>query len=145
MKFWSKRAYSLGAILWGLPVANLLLLVLFFLWQNKGFFFNKNQLVALVVLLILTAVLFYLWYNTFYVIENGQMKYRVGFFSGAINIFDIYAIRKSDYLMTGNRPTMALKGLLLYYGDNRTIYISPENETAFVNELRKINSAITFN
>ncbi|MEK6481978.1 PH domain-containing protein [Catalinimonas sp. 4WD22] len=143
MKFWSKRDYSMGALLWGLPVLSFILFIPFFFYHNQSFILYQGQMIALLILGGLTTILFYTWFFTYYLIEQDQLKYKAGFFSGSLDIHTIESIKRSEYILSGNRPAMSFEGLLIRYGGNRMIFISPENETEFLEALQSINSKLT--
>ncbi len=140
MKFWSKREYSMGALLWGWPAINFVLLIPFFFYHNQGFVLYKTQMISLVVLGVLTAVLYYIWFNTYYLIEEDQLKYKVGFFGGSLDIRSINSVTRSEYMLSGNRPAMGLEGLLIRYGGDRKIFISPADEAGFLQALQEVNN-----
>ena len=105
----------MASILWGLPAFNALLLLCVFWYENKSIFLSRSQAIVLLVLGVLTATTFYLWYCTYYVIENYRLRYKAGFFSGSIDIRTIVSVIPSNYPLSGNRPAMSMKGLLIRY------------------------------
>lgn len=133
----------MGALLWGLPAINFVLLIPFFFYHNQGFTLYQGQMIALLILGSLTAILFYVWFFTYYFIKEDQLKYKASFFSGSLDIHTIKSIKRSEYILSGNRPAMGFEGLLIYYGNNKKIFISPANEESFLAALQSINSKLT--
>ncbi|MGB3586725.1 MAG: PH domain-containing protein [Tunicatimonas sp.] len=139
MKFWSKRNYSMAALLWIMPLLGSIGLFILLIITDQ--LFGKN-LIGLLVISGLTVILIYLWRNTYYRIKDGQLMYRSGVFSGSVPINQIESIQRSDYPTTGNRPAKGSKGLLIRYQGGRSIFVSPADEVGFMQELQENNSRL---
>lgn len=82
------------------------------------------------------------YFSTYYLIENGKLKYRSGIIKGEIDISTIQEIYPNKSLWFGLKPALAQKGIIIKYNKFDEIYISPENNERFTEELIKINPSI---
>ena len=112
-------------------------------------YFARAQIVGLliigVVCLALAAMLAWAWFNTNYTISDDKIFWRSGILHGSIDIHTIKHITKNDTLMSGLRPALAQKGLIIQYADWKEIYISPVKKDEFVDILLQINPQIEVN
>lgn len=119
-----------------------LALLTLFLWVEIG-----TEPVAIGINLLLTAVcitFFWMLFDTKYVIKGELLYYNSGPIRGKINIMKIRKIehQKGWYQKSLMKPALSMNGLYLYYDKFEDIYISPQDKTAFVNYLLKINPKI---
>lgn len=82
------------------------------------------------------------YFSTYYLIENGKLKYRSGIIKGEIDISTIQEIHSNRSLWFGLKPALAQKGIIIKYNKFDEIYISPENNEKLTDELMKINPRI---
>lgn len=134
MKFKSKRSFWVGIIFWSVPIFMTFLTM-------KVLIFDYAKWMAL--LCVLPAFLLVLtWFNTFYLIEDGLLKYKSGFINGSIEIKEITQITTGKTMYIGLKPALSSNGCIIKYGKWDDIYLSPENQELFNAELLKINPAI---
>ena len=122
-------------------VSTLLLYLLFSSLNNT----NKDLTVWLPsIVLILAVPLLLLWIliHTYYVLENGELKYVSGPIRGSIKIADIIQVTTNTTLWVGLKPATALNGIIVSYQNYNELYISPINNDRFVKELLKLNPQI---
>jgi hypothetical protein len=77
-----------------------------------------------------------------YTIDSQYFSYRSGIFRGKIAIDKIHKIEVGKTLWVGFKPAAARKGLIIHYNRYEEIYISPDGNDNFVNELLQYNPAI---
>ena len=77
-----------------------------------------------------------------YTIDRQYFSYRAGIFRGKIAIDKIHKIEVGKTLWVGFKPAAARKGLIIYYNRYEEIYISPDGNDDFVNELLQYNPDI---
>jgi hypothetical protein len=102
---------------------------------------SQNVLVNLLVIAT-AAFLFSMLYGTYYQLKDGIFLYRSGPIAGKIMVSDIREVHVGVTTYFGFRPALALKGLVIRYFKFDDIYISPETNQRFVDELLKINPEI---
>lgn len=77
-----------------------------------------------------------------YTIDSHFVSYRSGIFRGKIAIDKIHKIEVGKTLWVGFKPAAARKGLIIHYNRYKEIYISPDGNDDFVNELLQYNPDI---
>jgi hypothetical protein len=103
---------------------------------------QSNDPFYLIFTALITALLLWVWFGTYYIIENQQLKYRSGPINGAIAIESIRKITVGKTSFVGLKPSLDMRGCVLAYNKYDEIYLSPKNQSLFVQELVKINPAI---
>ena len=109
-------------------------------WGILGFVFGMTPLVAVLV------VNWHLWSNVTYTI-NGKVLRVSGSFnkSVAINIDSIKKVRRGKFWVErGRNYSASYVKLRIVYDRSSYIYVSPEDEVAFVGMLRTINPNIAY-
>ncbi|MCA0983460.1 PH domain-containing protein [Halobacillus yeomjeoni] len=86
------------------------------------------------------ALLLWIWFKTGYLLESGVLKIQSGPFKRKINIDDIYRVNKLKSLFTA--PALSVDRIVILYGNNHEIIISPKNEKEFLELLLKVNPNI---
>ena len=105
---------------------------------------DKVVLAVLVFLLITYAFILHMFFQTLYVIEDGQLKIRMGFFSfKPITIKDIREISKTDTILSS--PAASLDRIEIKYGKFGSVIISPKDKLSFAKELVQLNPEIKNN
>ncbi|MFD2201291.1 PH domain-containing protein [Shivajiella indica] len=97
------------------------------------------------LILIPISLMIWIYFNTYYVLQNNLLKYRSGFLNGEIDIAKINEIHPDKTLWYGLKPALAQKGIIIKYHKFDEIYIAPENNEKFIEELLKINPSILVN
>jgi multisubunit Na+/H+ antiporter MnhB subunit len=139
VKFRSKKGFLMISVV--ILVSTLLLYLLFSSLNNT----NKDLTVWIPsIVLILAVPFFLLWIllNTYYVLENGELKYVSGPIRGSIKVADIKLVTANTTLWVGLKPATALNGIIVSYENYNELYISPVNNNRFLKELLKLNPQI---
>ncbi len=135
MIFKSRKSLWIGVIL------GAVVLLMIFIAVTTLIDTPKKWLVLL-PLLVGFLLPIWLWFDTYYQLENAQLKYKSAFIKGSINIFDIGEVIVGKTWFVGLKPALATKGLIIKYNRWDEIYISPEKEILFLEELLKVNPKI---
>lgn len=91
---------------------------------------------------IANALLLWIYFDTGYELTQSELKYKSGPLRGSIEIKKIHEIVKGKTLWAGIKPAMARNGLIIKHGKYDEIYISPDSNDAFINEILKLNKNI---
>jgi hypothetical protein len=82
-----------------------------------------------------------MFFQTVYVIQNGQLKIKLGFFSFRfINIDEIKEIAKTSSILSS--PAPSFDRIEIKYGNFDSVIISPKNKLSFSRELVMLNPKI---
>jgi hypothetical protein len=94
--------------------------------------------------LIFTVIIFLLliYFRTDYRVEDGFIYYRSGIFKGSIKVDTIRELEVNTTQWVGNKPALARKGIIIKYNKYDDIYVSPERQEEFIQELLAINPQI---
>lgn len=103
---------------------------------------NWGQLIVPFLLLIINAQICWMWFHTGYEINDTTLSYYSGLMKGKIEIASIRKIEKKKNLYGGLKPALGVHGLIVHYQKYEDIYISPENQEAFVAALQERNPTI---
>jgi multisubunit Na+/H+ antiporter MnhB subunit len=139
VRFRSKKGFLMISVV--ILVSTLLLYLLFSSLNNT----NKDLTVWIPsIVLILAVPFFLLWIllHTYYVLENGELKYVSGPIRGSIKVADIKLVTTNTTLWVGLKPATALNGIIVSYENYNELYISPVNNNRFLKELLKLNPQI---
>jgi hypothetical protein len=135
MVFKSGKAIWAGVVIWGVVGLMIFNAVLVITDQSNDPFY-------LIFTTLITALLLWVWFGTYYTIEDKQLKYRSGPIHGVIAIECIRTITVSKTSFVGLKPSLDSRGCVLAYNKYDEIYLSPKDQSLFVQELVKINPAI---
>lgn len=102
----------------------------------------SEQPYILLPLLAPLALLLWAFFGTWYKVADGKLKYRSGFLMGEINISNIRQLIVGETMWVGIKPAIASKGIIVKYNRYDEIYIAPENNTEFAEDLKSINPTI---
>lgn len=104
--------------------------------------FRERDLVIFAIMLGTFSLIMYLLYDTNYTITQGNLKVHSGFIVNKnIPITEIISIKKTDSILSA--PAASLTDRIeVFYGNSKSIVISPEDKQGFVEELLKQNSEI---
>jgi len=106
---------------------------------NNGL--GQLVLIVLVFLLILYGFILHMFFQTVYVIENEQLKIKLGFFSfRSISINEIKEISRTNSILSS--PAPSFDRIEIEYGEFGSVIISPKNKLSFSRELVKLNPKI---
>lgn len=81
--------------------------------------------------------LFLLWIycTTTYHIINDQIFYRSAFVRGSFYIKDIEKIEWVNRPKEGIRPALASKGMVIYFGEGKRVFLAPLNPKGFIKRI----------
>ncbi len=100
--------------------------------------------VVLVFFIILYGFILYLFFQTVYIIEDGQLKIKFGFFSfKPIDINDITEISKTNSILSS--PAPSFDRIEIKYAALGSVIISPKDKISFSKDLVQLNSEIKNN
>lgn len=104
--------------------------------------FREKDWVIFVIMIIVFALIMYLLYDTNYTITQGNLKVHSGFIVNKnIPIAEIKLIKKTDSILSA--PAASLTDRIeVFYGNSKSIVISPKDKQGFIDELLKQNSRI---
>ena len=138
MKFRSRKDALLYALFLVIGVLAILIFINF--WNAPSL--NREMLVPAFALLFVLGLLLWIAMGTSYEITENEMKYRSGPIKGVIAISNIHEVVVGKTMWVGLKPATARNGIIVRYEKYSEIYISPDNNQRFVDELLKRNDAI---
>lgn len=93
---------------------------------------DKTDIGVFIFVLVIAGLLLWLNYGTYYEVSKTALRYVCGPIRGSIELDRIREIHKETTVWGGFRPATARKGLLIKYDAYEEIYISPEDNDAFI-------------
>jgi len=100
--------------------------------------------IVLVGLIALYGFILYLFFQTVYIIENGQLKIKMGFFAvRSIDINEIKKISKTNSILSS--PAPSFDRIELEHGELARVIISPKDNISFSKDLSELNPKIQNN
>ena len=110
--------------------------------DTKGFSFLIVVGVNALVLIFLGII----YFNTYYTLNNQYLKYKSGLFGGKLKIETIIRVDYGKTQWVGlRRYGLAQKGLIIYFNNYDDLYISPERQEQFIEQLISYNEKIIVN
>ena len=96
------------------------------------------------IMIGIVAMLIWILLDTKYSVKEEIILFNSGPFRGKININSIRKIERHSGLIVpvNYKPALNTAGLIVYYNKYDEIYISPNQEAIFLEELLKINPKI---
>ena len=122
-----------------LPSTLVLFMMIYILFSNEQ---STGLYFVCLLYLIIQGMLVWMWFDTGYKIEGGILSYRSGILNGKIAIDSIRKIEKKKELFGGLKPALGTNGIIVHYNKFDDIYLSPENQEAFAQELKARNPQI---
>ena len=103
---------------------------------------REKDWVVFAIMIAAFALIMYLLYDTNYIITQGNLKVHSGFIVNKnIPIPEIKSIKKTDSILSA--PAASLTDRIeVFYGNSKSIVISPKDKQSFVEELLKQNLEI---
>lgn len=118
--------------------------IIIFLWKDISIGIGEKIWIT-ILLSAVSALMLWLRFGTFYEITDEYLKYQTGPIKGKIKISSIRTLEVGKTMWSGTMPATALNGIIVKFNKYDEIYISPQSNQVFANELLKINSEITVN
>lgn len=130
----SKKDQWLVWITW---FSNIVIIVsVIYLFYIEGI--TTYSLVYGISMILVVLFLYYLLNLTYYVITDTEIRVRSFFFKWNIRIDTIKKIFPTNNMLSS--PALSLDRLMIIYGDEKKIMISPENKTEFLNDVATRNT-----
>lgn len=105
---------------------------------------DQGVLVKMVFPIILFGLILYLFFQTKYIIENGKLKIKFGFFSfKPIDIIEIKEISNTKSILSS--PAPSFDRIEIKHGDFGSLIISPKDKISFSRDLTELNPDIKNN
>ncbi|PRP66961.1 hypothetical protein BST86_07545 [Nonlabens agnitus] len=139
MRFNSKKGLLMLSVI--VFVTTLLLYLLFSSLSNT----QKNLAMwipSIVLMLAVPVFLLWIYLQTYYVLEDGELKYVSGPIRGSVRISKIEQVIKNTTLWVGLKPATARNGIIVKYDNYNELYISPANNEKFIEKLLELNPDI---
>lgn len=135
VKFSSRKSIWIGAIFWGSILISIWCMYVLVMHSDEVSLF-VNLLVFLVVGLS-GGLLLWIWFDTRYILQEKGIRYLSGPIRGFIPYNTLREIEVGRTSWIGTRPALSTGGIILRYNTYDNVYISPDTNEKFVNELRR--------
>ncbi len=121
-------------------------IIAFLFFSTFYFILEGNNVTATIVTVVINAAVGFLltWMlmGTSYIMNKEYLRYKAGPIKGKIALDSIRQVKVGKTLYVGLKPASARNGIVIYYNKYDEIYISPESNSHFVEELKKLNPSI---
>lgn len=121
-------------------------LIVFLIISSVYYIVNGNNFwatfISTVVYIAIAALLIWILIGTSYTLQSDFLRYKTGPIKGKIPIEAIRSVEVGKTMYVGMKPATARHGIIVHYNAYDELYISPESNETFINELRKLNAAI---
>jgi len=140
MEFQSKKLTGIFRLIYIFLFLFLLLMPLLMLFEKNGFYpFLVMESIFLIIIFILIVSILKLKIR----IEGNFLLIKIIFKMYKTDINKIYKVRKGETMWSGfNKFGTTTNGLIIFTKHLNDLYITPDNEELFLNELQKINPNI---
>ena len=140
MEFQSKKLAGIFRLIYIILFLFLLLMPLLMLFEKNGFYpFLVMESIFLIIIFILIVSILKLKIR----IEGNFLLIKIIFTMYKTDINKIYKVRKGETMWSGfNKFGTTTNGLIIFTKHLNDLYITPDNEELFLNELQKINPNI---
>ena len=137
--FASSKNYFSVAFMWIIAIGLLIVIFIKKPGAQEPSIYIFNAIMTTIVI-----VLFWILLDTKYLLKENKIFYNSGPFRGSIAIDSIKKISHHSGLMVPVtfKPALNTKGLIIHYNKFDDIYISPNQEDLFLEELLKVNPDI---
>jgi hypothetical protein len=129
----------------------IILMVAFNIWgliDNPDNSYGDNFM-GWIVSLAMIGIVIYFFKNNFYKLTDRKLEIVSGFREWEIKIEDIYLIKRNQNPAALNglsvkqaRAGQGLRGIIIYYEKDYSIYISPKSQDRFLEMIKEINKDI---
>ncbi|MGO3706398.1 MAG: PH domain-containing protein [Mesonia hippocampi] len=119
------------------------LLAIFALLSGVGMYsmFSEGKTVGILALLPLILFL-WIYFDTGYKTDTTYLYYRSAFIDGRIEISKIVQLHVGKTMWSGLKPAISSGGIIIKYSKYDEIYIAPQDNDKFVNDLLTLNPKI---
>lgn len=125
-----------------------LVIVLLLIFPPILIYFNSQipkVYIFLIVYYLPVSVLVWMYFGTSYWIKEKTFFYTCSLIKGEIAIDSIKGLEIGVSMYSGIKPALAFRGIIIKYNKFDDIYIAPENNEEFMNDLLAINPTIKIN
>lgn len=138
--FRSSIDWSTGVLLTVVSFLIIIMPLLGLLYEDLGL----PETIAAIVVLVIGLCMFWILFDTKYTIKDTYLYYCSGPIRGKIHIPSIREIeyQKGWYCKSFLKPSLGYNGLYIYYNKFDDIYLSPKEQSQFVNYLLTTNPKI---
>jgi len=91
---------------------------------------------------IMDVLIICIYFTTNYTLNENNLYCKSFIFTKRISYENIQRIEQNRKLFAGLKLSLASKGIVLYYSNNNEIFITPENEDEFIEDICFKNSSI---
>lgn len=138
MRFKAKKDSFYIAIFWMI----LLILLATFMYALLFDETLSSKIVGCILTLSIIIVSVTFWFNTYYVIVDDKLLIKYGLINKDIPVHSIKSISRTNTMVAG--PAFSTHKIVIHYNYDQ-IFIAPENEKLFVDQLIKANNTIQLN
>ena len=137
--FASSKNYYSAALIWIIAIG--LLIVVFIKKPDAQ---EPSIYIFYAIILPIVGSLIWILLDTKYILKENKIFYNSGPFRGTIAIDSITKITHHSGIIVPVtfKPALNTKGLIIHYNSFDDIYISPNQENLFLEELLKVNPDI---
>lgn len=134
----SKKDQWLVWITW---FSNIVIVIsVFYLLFVEGI--TAYSIIYSIPMLLVVLFLYFMLQSTYYVIKDTELLVRALFFKWNIRIDSIITIFPTSNMLSS--PALSLDRLMIIYGDDQKIMISPEDKNGFLNDIASQNPDLKF-
>ncbi len=137
-KFELKKDFWFFILLILIPAVLGLVSIISLCW-NFGAMTSNEKMVAVFAICLVLAVFYFLsylsYYRSYYELDKGVLICQFGLYKYKIDVDTINYLVKANYPTAGRRPGLSFSGIKLNYDMGYSIYLTPQNEAKFVDEL----------
>jgi hypothetical protein len=137
--FASSKNYYSAALMWIIAIG-----LLFVVFIKKPDAQESSIYIFYAIILPIVGSLIWILLDTKYILKENKIFYNSGPFRGTIAIDSIKKIEHHSGIIVPVtfKPALNTKGLIVHYNSFDDIYISPNQENLFLEELLKVNPDI---
>ena len=121
-------------------------IIAFLFFSTFYFIVEGNNVTATIVTVVFNVavciLLIWMLTGTSYILNKEYLLYKTGPIKGKIALDTIQKIEVGQTMYVGLKPATARKGIIIRYNKYDQIYISPNSNSSFVDELKKLNPSI---
>jgi hypothetical protein len=139
-RFLSTKNKLTQFMLWGIVIGMSALLI-------NATIAGKMSFAPIIILAIAIAMIIWVLLDTRYVIKTNFLLYRSGPVRGRIDISSIKKIKLHTglFVPVSLKPALDTNGFIITYNQYDDLFVSPQNSSQFLEELKKINPNIEVN
>lgn len=138
LKFSSTKSRRTAIVIW-VPLCFMVVAIPLIVWLEAP---KVGALIVPLFFLLISGFNAWMWFTTRYEISDQFLRYHSGIRQGKIEIAAIREIEKKTEFFTGINPALGSNGLVIHYAKFNDIFLTPENQEAFLEALLDRNKTI---